>query len=313
MKDWDDYRYFLAVADSGSVTAAARLLGASQPTISRRIDELERRTNARLFHRGPGGCVLTELGEQVADRVRVIEREARWIEQKVHYADTAPEGRVTLTTTEDIGCCCLLPMLGDFHRAHPDIDLDVITGYQAVDLLAGEADIALRVGNPRSELLVGRRLADVRFRLYASEGYVHQHGAPRSIKDLPRHRIIESVRQLNAFPQVDWLRHNADGARVAFTGDNIMVQLAALRAGLGIMVLPGYMVRNIPDIVPLLADQFELVLGLWMLTPRKLNKLPRVRAVLDFVAARLPPLIDGELGIGARQQGEPRRQEEAVG
>lgn len=292
VKDWDDYRYFLAVAETGSVSAAARVLGASQPTVGRRIGELERRTNARLFHRGPSGCVLTELGEQVAERVRAIEREARWIEQKVHYADTSAEGRVTLTTTEDMGCFCLTPLLGDFHRAHPEIDLDMVITYQPMDLLVGEADIALRVGNPRSEQLVGRRIADVRFHLYASETYLQHHGVPRTVADLGRHHMIDSVRQLNAFPQVDWLRRNAEGARVAFTGDNIMVQLSALQAGLGIMPLPTYMVRGKPDIRRLLPDEFELLLDVWLLTPKDLNKLPRVRAVLDFLAARLAPYVD---------------------
>ena len=313
MKDWDEYRYFLAVAETGSVSAAARALGASQPTVSRRLDELERRTNARLLHRSPAGCVLTELGAQVAERVRVIEREAHWIEQKVHYADTAPEGRVTLTATEDMACFCLTPLLGDFHRAHPEIDLDVVISYQAMDLLVGEADIALRVGNPRSEQLVGRRIADVRFRLYASESYLQRHGVPVSVEELGRHSVIESVRQLNAFPQVDWLRRNADGARVAFTGDNIMVQLAALHAGLGVMALPSYMVHDDPAVRRLLPDQFELVLGLWLLTPRDLNKLPRVRAVLDFLVARLAPLVDGDgeqrgqLPAPAPQHKEARR------
>lgn len=292
MKDWDDYRYFLAVAETGSVSAAARALGASQPTVGRRIGELERRTNARLFHRGPAGCVLTELGEQVRERVRVIEREARWIEQKVHYADTAPQGRVTLTTTEDMGCFCLTPLLGDFHRAHPEIDLDMVVTYQAMDLLVGDADIALRVGDPRSEQLVGRRIASARFHLYASESYLQHNGVPRSVEDLRRHNVIDSVRQLNAFPQVDWLRRHADGARVAFTGDNIMVQLSALGAGLGVMALPSYMVRDRQDLRRLLTDEFELALDVWLLTPKDLNKLPRVRAVLDFLAARLAPYVD---------------------
>jgi DNA-binding transcriptional LysR family regulator len=292
VKDWDDYRYFLAVAEAGSVSAAARALGASQPTVGRRIDELERRTNARLFHRGPSGCVLTELGEQIAERARIIEREARWIEQKVHYADTSAEGRVTLTTTEDMSFFCLTPLLGDFHRAHPEIDLDMIVTYQAMDLLSGEADIALRVGDPRSEQLVGRRVAGARFHLYASETYLQHHGVPYTIAELGQHHVIDSVRQLNAFPQVDWLRRNADGARVAFTGDNIMVQLSALQAGLGIMSLPSYMVRDRPDIRRLLPEEFELTLDVWLLTPKDLNKLPRVRAVLDFLAARLAPIID---------------------
>jgi len=287
MKDWDDYRYFLAVAEQGSVSAAARSLGTSQPTVGRRIALLEKRLDARLFHRRPTGFRLTELGQQVRERARLIEREAQWIERKVSHADRAPEGRVVLSTTEDFGCFCLAPLLGDFHRAHPEIDLDLVVAYHAIDLLGGEADIALRIGRPRSPQLVGRRLGKVRFRLYASKGYLERHREPRSTADLADHALIESTRQLNDFPQTAWLRRNGRGARVAFACDNIMVQLSALEAGLGIMALPSYMGDGNRSLRVILPDQLDLALDLWVLAPRDLGKVPRVRAVLDFLAGRL--------------------------
>jgi len=288
MNDWDDYRFFLAVAENSSVSAAARALGASQPTVSRRIAVLEKRLGARLFHRSPKGFALTELGEQVRTRARVIEQEAQWIERKVSFSDRAAEGRVVLSTTEDFGCFCLAPLLGELHRSHPEIDLDLVIGYHAIDLLAGEADIALRIGHPRSPQLVGRRLGKVAFGLYASKRYLQRHPEPQAKERLQDHAIIESVRQLNDFPQSDWLRRHGKGGRVAFTCDNIMVQLSALEAGLGILALPSYMVAGNPAIRSILPEAFDLRLDLWMLTPRDLSRVPRVRAVLDFLADRLP-------------------------
>lgn len=297
MKDWDDYRYFLAVAKAGTLSAAAQALGASQPTVGRRVADLEKRLNAKLFHRSPSGYQLTELGQQVHERVKAIETEAAWIERKVSYSDKAPEGRVVLTTTEDIGYFCLAPLLGQFHAAHPEIDLDLIIAYHAIDLLAGEADIALRVGNPKSAQLFGRRLCKVRFGLFASDSYLERRPAPRSIAELNDHSIIESVRQMNNFAQTTWLRRHSERGRVAFSCDNIMVQLSALEAGLGIIALPHYMLTHNTKIRMILPDQYDLALDLWMLTPKDLAKVPRVRAVLDFLAERLPDFLDPPGGI----------------
>lgn len=292
MKDWDDYRYFLAVAETGSVSAAARAIGASQPTVSRRIAELEKRTNVRLFHHTPSGYILTELGEEILERVQSIARETQWIERKVHHADSAPGGRVVLTTTEDIGCICLAPLLRGLHDQHPEIDLDLMITYQAADLISGEADIALRVGQQRSSQLIGRRIANVKFNLYASGDYLERRGTPQSVEDLANHQIIDSVRQLNGFPQVDWLRRNAPGARAAFICDNIMMQLSALRAGLGIIALPGYMADNEPNIYRVLDGAFELSSDVWLLAPRELTRTQRVRAVIDYIATHAPRLIN---------------------
>ena len=300
MKDWDDYRYFLAVAEAGTLSAAAQALGASQPTIGRRVAELEKRLEAKLFHRSPSGYQLTELGQQVHERVKAIDKEAQWIERKVSYSDRVPEGRVVLTTTEDIGYFCLAPLLGRFHEQHPEIDLDLIIAYHAVDLLSGEADIALRVGNPKSAQLVGRRLCKLRFGLFASKEYLARHPVPRTVEDLNHHSVIESVRQLNNFAQTTWLRRHSEQGRVAFSCDNLMVQLSALEAGLGIIALPHYMLTHNSKVRTLLADQFELALDLWMLTPRDLRRVPRVRAVLDFLSAQLPELLDPPGGIRAR-------------
>lgn len=297
MKDWDDYRYFLAVAEAGTLSAAAQVLGASQPTIGRRIAELEKRLDSKLFHRSPSGYLLTELGQLVLERVRVIEAEAQWIERKVSYSDKAPEGRVILTTTEDIGYFCLAPLLGEFHAEHPDIDLDLIIAYHAIDLLAGEADIALRVGNPKSAQLVGRRLCKARFGLFASESYLARHPTPRTTEDLNRHSVIESVRQLNNFSQSTWLRRHSEHGRVAFSCDNLMVQLSALEAGLGIIALPHYMFTRNTKVRWILADEFDMTLDVWLLTPKDLRRVPRVRAVLDFLSERLPDLLDPPDGL----------------
>lgn len=282
--NWDDYRYFLAVAEEGSVSGAARKLDTTQPTVGRRIAELEKRLNAKLFQRSRNGYLLTELGELVRDRVKVISGESQWIERKVSYIDKSPIGRVVLSTTEDIGYFWLSNLLGNFHAEHPEIDLDLIIGYHAVDIINGEADIALRVGDPRSQDLVGRCLGQVHFGLYASPEYLARHSEPKSIEDLSNHNIIESVRQMNNFPQTAWLRQNSDGARVSFTCDNIMVELAAVEAGLGIVALPVYMISSNANVKQILKDDFDLALDLWLLTHRDLTKIPRIRAVLDFLS-----------------------------
>lgn len=284
MQNWDDYRYFLAVAETGSVSAAARELGTTQPTVGRRIAELERRLGQALFVRGPGGYRLNPVGARVHERVRTIEVESRWIEDKLRYADDADVGRVTFTMVDSLAAFVISPRVAEFNALHPHIELDLMINYDAVDLFSGTADVALRVGLPGSGEYVGRRLGSVHFGLYAARSYVDAFGEPRHVDELPRHRVIDSVRRIAELPQVRKLREFARGAPSVFACDSIPLQIDAVAAGLGIVALPVYAAADRPELVRVLTDEFDIDRDLWLLTHRDLKATKRVRAVLDFFA-----------------------------
>ncbi len=282
MENWDDYRYFLAVAESGSVSAAARVLGTTQPTVGRRIVELERRVGTALFVRGPSGYRLNATGLKVHERVRAIEIQSRWIEEKLRYADDGDSGRVTFTTVESLAAFLVSPRMAEFQALHPDIELDLMVNYDAVDLFTGKADVALRVGDPGSGEYVGRCLGKVHFGLYAGHAYVDAHGAPQSTDQLPRHRIIRSMRRIGELPQCRLLRQLAGEARSTFASDSIAMQIDAAQAGLGIVALPVYAAAGNARLLRLLPDDFDIERDLWLLTHRDLKTTKRVRAVLDY-------------------------------
>lgn len=284
MNDWDDYRFFLAVSETGSLSAAARKLGVTQPTVGRRISDLEKRLQARLFDRMSHGYTLTAAGRRISELAAKIECTALTIEQRVSGEDAQLNGRVSITTAEGMGICWLVPRLPKLRERYPDIDIELVVGVGALDLVRRQADIALRVGNPGCEELVGRRVGDVHCGLYASDGYLAKHGEPTTLDDLSQHTIIESVREVANLAQVRRLRELAGGADIGLRCNNLTAQVAAAQAGLGLLALPNYMVGCAPDLCRVLAGAFDSKLDLWLLTHRDLRQTARIRAVLDFLA-----------------------------
>lgn len=285
--DWGLYRYFLAVAETGSLSGAARSLGVSQPTVGRQIQGLEEKLNARLFERAAHGYVLTATGRAVVELARSIELNAFAIERRVAGEDRSLAGKLCLSAPEGIANCWLMPKLAVFQSRHPEIELELIVGMSQQDLVRREADVALRIGNPGSEELVGRRLCKVSFGLYASESYRLRHGLPRSLDELVRHKIIESVEAVGHLAQARKLREVAGCAEVGFACNSILTQFRALKNGFGLLALPHYMAHGHPDLHRVLPEAFSGSLDLWLLTHRDLKETTRVRALLDFLAAEV--------------------------
>lgn len=287
MPTWDDYRFFLAVAETGSLSAAARRLHVTQPTVGRRITELEKRLRARLFDRVSHGYALTATGESILSQVRGLDQSVLNIEQKISGQDESLSGRIVLTTTEGLAACWLAPRLIDFNARHPGVDIELLIGLSPLNLLRREADIALRIGNPQSDQLVGRTVARVHFGLYASESYLETCACPRQLADLRRHKIIESVGELADLKQAEALRAYANGAQSPLRSNNAIAQMALLRAGFGIVPLPCYMAAGQSGIVRVLAKEFDLRLDLWLLTHRDLRRTRRIRALLEFLTGAI--------------------------
>jgi DNA-binding transcriptional LysR family regulator len=283
MTDWDEYRYFLAVADGGSLPEAARSLGVSLPTVTRRLGALEQRLGAKLFDRTPDGLRLTDAGSRLRERAGELRSDTRFIEQTVGGTPDAPAGRVIMATTVDIGTYCVTPGLAELSRRYPDIKVELVTSYEAVDLLGRRADLAIRIGARARDGLEYRRIGKLHFGLYAARSYADRHGLPRTIAELGHHRIIESTGETAHFPQVRWLRRNAPHAPVAFRCNNLLNQYAALVGGLGLFAMPRHMAAGRDDLVAVLENQFKVALDAWLVMRHDLTRSPKVSAVADFL------------------------------
>jgi DNA-binding transcriptional LysR family regulator len=286
MGNWDDYRFVLAVAETGSLSGAARHLKVSQPTVGRRITEIEQRLEARLFERMPDGYRLTDAGERIAAQVRLMGLQAERIEMTARSPE-AKTDRVCLTASEGIAHAIVTPLLSQFRIENPEVEIDLLISNRSVDILRREADIAIRIGAPGSDALVGRRLGVAHFGLFGHDSYLAQRGVPMVPADLNDHTIIESTGDIAGLPQVVWLRENAAQAEVAYSSNSILNQMQALSMGVGLMTLPTYLAEDMSRVRRVLGDVYNRDVDIWILTEKRVKDEPVIRAALDFLGTEI--------------------------
>lgn len=286
--DWNDWRAFLAVARSGSTLAAARTMRVSQTTVARRIAALEEALGLPLFERRPAGYALTEAGAALVDRAQAIEQAALAAEAHGRAAGRNVHGVVRITSEEVFSASLLEPHLLDLRDRYPDIRIDIDNGSAVRDLGAGEADIALRsTKSAHGGGLVGRVIARDDWTLYCSRDYAARHGVPSSIDALRDHALIGGGGGSLALQYGHWIEQAGLGDRVLIEQGSATGLLSAIRAGLGIAVLPCLVADAMPDLVrcaPPMVDERRL---LWLLTHERVRHQPAVRAVIDFLYERL--------------------------
>lgn len=286
--DWGAYRYFLAVADSGSLSAAARALNVSQPTVGRQVQVLEQALDVRLFDRRPDGYEITDAGQRILELVRDMEGAAQAIERQVSGENGRLSGKVRIAVAEGLGTFWLPEQVRRLAERFPDIDVELAIGASTVDLARHEADIAIRIGDPRDDSLIGRCVTSVSFGIFAANDYLERRGEPRTLDDLAAHDIIESTGAIADLPQAKALRqYCGDRRRIGLACNNLVTQFAAMTAGRGLLAIPLYMVPASPVIRRVLANSFNIELDLWLLTHRDHKETARVRAVTDFLCDAL--------------------------
>lgn len=287
MFNLNDIRYFLAVAESGSLSAASRTLGVTQPTVGRRIQDIENALGARLFERSLSGYQLSGTGLEILDSAKAIEKHAWNIDNRIGGESDLTRGRVRLTVAEGLGVQWLPSLLPQFHDQHPHTRLDIFVHNTFLDLLRRQADIAIRIGQPGSDLLIGKVLCQVNFGLYASNEYCERYGAPQSLDDLSNHQNILATGELAKTRQMAQLSELLGDSRQHLFTDSMVAQLSYIKMHLGISPLPDYVVASEQGLTRVLEEQFSLSLPLWVLTHRELRDSQHIRHVKEFLAARL--------------------------
>src|SRR3954469_22090733 len=184
MFDWNDLRYFLAVARDGSTIAAARRLRVNQSTVQRRLAVLEQKLGRELIERTPTGYRLTECGETLRPHAEAVEAAVAAFERRIGAIDTALTGTIRLTCAEGIAYRLITPLLDIFHQRYPGLRVDLVMTDQYLDLAKGEADVAVRAGESKDGVLIGRRIADNPWAVYASRTYVARNGRPDRPQDI---------------------------------------------------------------------------------------------------------------------------------
>lgn len=284
MFHWDDLRFFLAVARSGSLSGAARALRVNHSTVLRRIKGLEERVGARLFERLPEGYALTPAGEDTLTAAADIETSMLALDRRLSGRDLEPAGTVRITTTNTLAMGFLLPALGELRTAYPSIRLELATDNAFFDLARRQADVALRPDDRPPEHLVGRRLASLAWAVYAARSYLDTRPAPATAADLAGHVLIGGDDSLAHLPATRWLHRTGGEGPVALRTNDVLTQLHGARAGLGVAVLPCFLGDPAAELVRVLGPLPELASGLWLLTHPDLRRNARVRAVMEYLS-----------------------------
>jgi DNA-binding transcriptional LysR family regulator len=284
MFDWNDLRYFLAVAESGSTLAAGRTLRVSQTTVARRVAALEEALGVTLFERRQAGYALTPAGEALLGPARGVADSAGAVGEAAASMSREASGTVRLTTLEIYAVTVLPPILRDLHAAHPAIHIELDTSEEPRDLAAGAADVALRGSSaPSGGGLVGRRVAPDPWTLYCSRAYAEAHGVPRNRAELATHPLIGGGGKKVWGRYRAWLERLGLEGNVAIHHDSVTGLLAAVRSGFGLAVLPSFVADREPDLVRCLPTVEGDPAALWLLTHERVRNTPRVRIVLDFL------------------------------
>jgi DNA-binding transcriptional LysR family regulator len=283
MFDWNDLTYFLAVARHGSTIAAGKALGLSQSTVHRRLSELERRLGHKVVTRHTTGYRLTAFGEALRPYVEHVEAAIKELERHVGDAAHATAGVIRVTCPEPI-VYRMTALIDRFHAQHPKLRVEFVTSDRYLDLSKGEADVAFRSGDTDDEL-VGRKIADSVWAVYASRAYIERHGKPERIEDLSRHALVCFDESLSQHRISKWLAEIAPDATIAARNNSVLGLVYAVKSSVGVGPLPTAVGDDQQDLVRVLGPIPELARSWRLLTHPELRRTPRVAAFFDFIIA----------------------------
>ena len=284
---WSLHRSFLGVLREGSLSAAARALGLTQPTLGRHIDALEESLGAKLFTRSQHGLTPTPAARELAVHAEAMEAAAEAFRRAASGEAAETGGTVRLTASNIIGAEVLPPILTAFRNDHPNIAIELALSNRNQDLSRREADIAIRMLRPTQKSLVVKRVGAVQIHLFAHREYLARNGTPRSIDDLVRHTMIGFDRDSSAVRSMDTGGLPIAREIFALRTDDDYAQLNALRAGFGIGGTQDGIAARDKNLVPILPALIGFKLEMWLVMHEDLRSSKRVRLLFDHLAAAL--------------------------
>lgn len=294
LENWDDLRFFLAVARSGGLSGGARLLGVNQSTVFRRISQLEAHLGARLFDRQARGYQLTAIGEDMLGLATKVEEDILTLDRTVFGADSELRGTIKVTTVGE-----MLPQLAEhfkhFRERYPGIHIEVSTEQRLLNLSHREADIAIRPGKqPTEPDVIARKLVSLQSCAYASKSYLEAKQVPESIEQLTGHDLISFN---NSHWLTNFLTKNAIKKNIVYSADNMTGQCIAASAGIGVAFLPAFIGdkdKNLTKLftLPETGDDY-----LWLIIHSDLRQTARIRVFMEFITQVI--LVDKELYEGS--------------
>lgn len=281
--NWDNLRYVLMVANKGSIAAAARELEVNRTTVLRRINKFQENLNCRIFDRGDTGYVLTAEAEEMINAAREVENTLFNMQRQIAGHELKLEGELRVTTTDSFMLALLGPHLASFQQKHPHIVVDILVTNSLLDLNRRDADVAIRPTRYPDANLVGRRLCDVEFAVYA---------APEMLRAPDRESILSArwigfADSLQSTPLGAWLETAVKRRNICLRCDSFVAVRSAAEFGIGIALLPCFLGDDSRSLVRLELPTAELTTGLWVLTHPDLARSARVNAFVEHFTEAL--------------------------
>ncbi len=284
MLDWDDLRFFLAIARHGNLTAAARELDVAQSTVGRRLASLEASLAVRLLHRTPDGYRLTLAGETVRSQVGRVEEEVLAVERTVGGQDERLEGTVRISCTETLAVHVLAPCFIALQHRHPGIQVELVPNPLEVSLSMREADVAVRLAPSDRNDLVVRRVGSMEFALYASPLYLQRHGMPELESGCAGHRLMASLDDVDGDEQAAWLAGLTSRARPGLQTSSHEALVVAARSGGGLACLACFRADPDPSLFRLPTVCPAPPADICILVHKDSRATPRIRATITAIA-----------------------------
>lgn len=286
--DWDDLRIFLQVARARRITDAARSLGIDPTTVGRRIARLEQQLDASLFEGLGKDRRLTERGHELLHHAETVESAAL---AAMGAPSGRPAGNVRLSVAEGFATWLIAPALDDFHAAHPEIRLDIITASGFLNPSKREADIAVMLARPRHGRLIASKLSDYRLKLYATPDFVARHGSPETLAALRSVPLVSYVPEFNYSPELDYLNEVGTEIDATFRSTSINVQHQIIASGAAIGALPRFMGDRDDRLLPIMSDQIEIMRSFWLVSHADMRQLARIDAVTRWLKQEIAPRL----------------------
>lgn len=281
--NWDDARYFLAVAREGQMLGAARRVGVSQSLLSRRIASLETALGTRLLERTTRGCTLTEDGQTMFEAAEQVEAEMLQGLSRLGREDREVAGTIRIGAPDGFGSAFLAPRLGHFTAAYPNLHIQLVPVPRSFSLSHREADVAVMVGRPERGRLRVRRLTDYSLGLYASTEYLDRAGTPQSVAELKQHALVGYVEDLIYTPELNYTPDFMRGWRSSIEVSTAIGQFEVVRSGAGVGILHDFLAVREPGLVRLFPD-IGVTRTYWMVWHENMRVARRVQAVVELLA-----------------------------
>ncbi len=295
--DWDYLRYIHALAIGGTLAKAGEILGVHQTTVLRRLDQMEEQMGVQFFERNRDGLQLTPVGETAFRAAERLTGEMENLERQLVGQDSAPAGKVRLAATDTMVNALISPMIADLVREYPDIELEVLTDNDVLNLSHREADLTLRPVNKPQATLEGERVGTIESAIYGSAGYCKRN-PDMDLDNAPDQQLwILPDESFSHLATGRWYRKHLKNASSLIRCNSLQAMHALARAGAGLAALPCYLGDSSRELKRLSAPLEGEGVDLWLMVNHETQQMARVRIVMEFLTARLAklsPRVEGE-------------------